>query len=192
MIKVNVNRIGFNGQTGEAIVLLDEPNEQKVLPICIGLLEANAISLALYQQKSSRPLTHELLFCVIQDLGYLVDKVEITEIKDNAFYASVFLRKQASGRFKKTTLKKIDARPSDAIALALRSEAPIYVDRAVLEQAAVSAEAIVRQTAGDTRDFQDEKKFKQFLQEVKASDFKLRGKPPEAGESEGQSDVSGA
>jgi len=99
-----------------------------VLPIWVGIFEANAIALQMENVQTPRPMTHDLLKNVIDDLNAAVERIVVCELKDNTFYATIHLR---SGVGQVT----IDARPSDAIALALRTSSPIYVEETVLQTA---------------------------------------------------------
>jgi hypothetical protein len=109
------------------IILRDEPG-QRVLPIWVGLFEANAIALQIENVSTPRPMTHDLLRNIIHDLHASVDKVVVCDLRENTFYALIYL--SAAG----ATLA-VDARPSDAIALALRSRAPIFVEDTVIDRA---------------------------------------------------------
>jgi hypothetical protein len=114
--------------TNMPIVLLHDRDGARVLPIWIGVFEANAIALQIENQATPRPMTHDLLKNVIADLKAQVDRVVVTDLKDNTFYATIFLRVGED-------VVAVDARPSDAIALALRAKAPIFAEDAVLEGA---------------------------------------------------------
>jgi hypothetical protein len=114
--------------TNMPIVLLHDREGARVLPIWIGVFEANAIALQIENQTTPRPMTHDLLRNVITDLKAAVDRVVVTELKENTFYAAIYLQVGDD-------LVAVDARPSDAIALALRARAPIFVEDAVLEGA---------------------------------------------------------
>jgi bifunctional DNase/RNase len=109
-------------------VILRDKEGQKVLPIWVGIFEANAIALQIENISTPRPMTHDLLRNIIQDLQASVQKVVVCDLQDNTFYALIYLALQGN------TLA-IDARPSDAIALALRTRAPIYVEEAVIDNA---------------------------------------------------------
>jgi uncharacterized protein len=111
------------------IVVLKDDEEKFFLPIWVGIFEANAIALQLENVSTPRPMTHDLLRNMIAQLGGRVTRIVINDLKDSTFFAQI--RLIISGD---RTLE-IDARPSDAIALALRTEAPIYVAQSVLEQA---------------------------------------------------------
>jgi len=133
MVQMFVNRVGLDLQK-RAFVVLADAEQQRFLPILIGPFEARAIAMAT-QTPGERPMTHELLGSVIRTMGWSLARIEITELKDQVFYA--FLRlKGSDGTY------EVDARPSDAIALALYADAPIFVAEQVLDGAVVlSAEA---------------------------------------------------
>lgn len=161
------------------MVVLNEPTCEKLLPIWIGVHEASAICWAMQDIRTSRPLTHQLLLNTIKALNYEVEKVEINEIKDRAFLATIHVvERSQDGTNSEPLTRQIDARPSDAIVLALLSSAPIYVSPFVLEQAAVSTkedtESESLMSSEDDR-LKDDESFKKFIQGVKASDFKLPG-----------------
>jgi hypothetical protein len=122
MISVKIKNISIT-DIGFVIFLKSDDNE-KVLPIFIGPVEAQAISMILLKTASKRPLTHDLLFNTLNQIGYTVGKVEITDIKSETFYSTLYL-KPKEGESEQWIA--VDSRPSDAIALALRSEAPIFV-----------------------------------------------------------------
>ena len=122
--------------TGEyGIVLLKERKSGRYLPIWVGPLEATAIAVELRNIPMARPQTHDLLDSVIARLDGRVAHVVITDLLDGTFYAEIILTKDGDAR-------KIDARPSDAIALALRSEAPVFADESVLELAGLELEPV--------------------------------------------------
>jgi len=114
--------------TNMPIVILRDRDGLKVLPIWVGVFEANAIALQIENVTPQRPMTHDLLNNVIHDLKADIQKVVVSDLKDNTFYALIHL--SIAGE---TTV--IDARPSDAIALALRARAPIYVEDSVIDNA---------------------------------------------------------
>jgi bifunctional DNase/RNase len=113
-------------QGGSFLVLLCDDKETKILPIAIGPFEAQSIALVLQGQAAPRPLTHDLLKTLCEQLEGTVEKVIITDIMDSTFYAEIYVRHKGQ------TLV-IDSRPSDAIALALRCEAPIYMADKLVE-----------------------------------------------------------
>lgn len=125
---ISITDIGF-------VVFLKGEEEDRVLPIFIGPVEAQAISMILLKTASKRPMTHELLYNLLNETEFQVVKVEITEIKNETFYAKLYIQKKRY--FLKQTDKSllvIDSRPSDAIALALKSESPIFVADQLLRE----------------------------------------------------------
>ncbi len=130
------------------------------------MAEANAITRALDNLKPDRPMTHDLLLNVIQSLGYTVEKVEINELASNTYFATLFLKVNAPLE-ELGELKPIDARPSDAIALALRAKAPIFVSAQVVAEGTIPADL--------ERDEQEAEEFKKFIDGLKASDFSVKG-----------------
>ncbi len=114
--------------TNMPIIILRDREGQRVLPIWVGIFEANAIALQMENVATPRPMTHDLLRNVIEDLKGEVTKVLISDLKENTFYALIYV--QAGDE-----LVAIDARPSDAIALALRTQAPIFVEETVIDNA---------------------------------------------------------
>jgi len=114
--------------TNMPIIVLREVEGQRVLPIWVGVFEANAIALQVENVQTPRPMTHDLLKTVIDRLGGRVERIVVCELKENTFYATLHVI-SAKG------LLEVDARPSDAIALALRSGARIFVDDAVIQNA---------------------------------------------------------
>ncbi|MCL5982642.1 MAG: bifunctional nuclease family protein [Firmicutes bacterium] len=119
MLEMKVKAVTV-GQSGEFSVLLTDKREKKVLPIVIGPLEAHSIALPLQGELPTRPLTHDLLKTLVYQLGGIIEKIVITDIRDNTYFAEIHLRHDG-----RVTI--IDSRPSDAIALALRFAAPIYM-----------------------------------------------------------------
>ena len=111
---------------GQCVMVLEEVDGPRLLPVWIGLYEGGAIGMAIQKQKFPRPLTHDLFWSVIETLGGRVAKVVITDLKDSTFFAEIHIQKEG-----KTIV--IDARPSDSIALAVRADCPILVDDKVFE-----------------------------------------------------------
>ena len=114
--------------TNMPIVILRDRDGQKVLPIWVGIFEANAIALQIENIPTPRPMTHDLLRNIIQDLKASVQKIVVCDLQENTFYALIYLSRNGD-------TMAIDARPSDAIALALRTRAPIFVEDAVIDHA---------------------------------------------------------
>lgn len=116
------------------IVLLRHGGEDRVLPICIGAAEAHSIAAAYNDQKFPRPLTHDLMKNILGQLDCTVERIQVCDLKDGTFYARIFLRSAAQ-------VLDIDSRPSDAIALALRYSAPIFVREDILRENSVHINA---------------------------------------------------
>ncbi len=114
--------------TNLPIVLLRDPSSDRVLPIWVGPVEANAIALQVENVQAPRPMTHDLLRNVLAELGAALTRVVITDLHDNTFYAYLELKRGSEVIF-------VDARPSDALALSIRTRAPVFVDTKVLDQA---------------------------------------------------------
>lgn len=114
--------------TNTPIVILRDQDGQRVLPIWVGIFEANAIALQIENVTTPRPMTHDLLRNVIQDLKATVERIVVCDVQDNTFYALIHLTREGQAM-------TIDARPSDAIALALRTRAPIFVEENVIDHA---------------------------------------------------------
>jgi bifunctional DNase/RNase len=125
--EMKISGLTMDPQTNTPIVVLKDIKGDTVLPIWIGLLEATAIATELEQIQFPRPMTHDLIKNLMMHLGVSVDRVEVCDLKDNTFYAWIYLIIQGKE-------SRIDARPSDALALALRTSARIYVNEKVLEK----------------------------------------------------------
>jgi bifunctional DNase/RNase len=130
MIRVTVFNIFQSEKSGEFIVMLKGEDDDRSLPISIGQLEAQSIAMMLYKTAFPRPLTHDLFKTALDRLGSKVEKVVICDLVDNTFHARLFL--ESGGRS-----VEIDARPSDAIALALRFASPVFVEEKVMKESGV-------------------------------------------------------
>ena len=126
-IEMTIKGLMVDPVTNTPIVVLRDSDGGKVLPIWVGVFEANAIAVQIENVPTPRPMTHDLLRNIIQDLHATVERIVVTDLKENTFFALIHLN--ISGE-----RVAIDARPSDAIALALRASAPIFVEEAVIEQ----------------------------------------------------------
>ncbi|OAT86716.1 bifunctional nuclease family protein [Desulfotomaculum copahuensis] len=126
MIRVNVKGIAYD-MSGNPIILLTDQQEERVLPIWVGLLEAHAIAVALEKVAMPRPLTHDLLKTACEQLGANISRVIISDLQDSTFYAEVHLHLPEQEMV-------LDARPSDAVALALRASAPVFLTDKLTEQ----------------------------------------------------------
>ncbi len=127
-IEMTIKGLMVDPVTNMPIVILRDKDGQRVLPIWVGIFEANAIALQIENVATPRPMTHDLLRNVIQDLKATVQKVVVCDLQDNTFFALIYLHLNGD------TLA-IDARPSDALALALRTRAPIFVEDSVIDHA---------------------------------------------------------
>lgn len=130
MIEVEVDTIRVRLTGHERLVLLKEIEQERQLPIYIGVPEAEAISLELKGYKHSRPLTHDLLLACVEALGGQLEYVLISELRDNIFYALLHVSRNGE-------VVDIDSRSSDGIAIAVRAKVPIYVAQGVMEEASV-------------------------------------------------------
>ena len=133
MIEMTVESVRINLQTTQRVVILKATKQERYLLIWIAQAEAYAIAIELQGTSSPRPLTHDLLRNVINDLGAKIVSIVISDLIDDIFYARIIL--DVAGRH-----VEVDARPSDAIALAVRAKSPIYVEESVLERAGVALE----------------------------------------------------
>ena len=125
------------------VVLKNKQNPKEVLPIWIGHPEASGIMMVLNNVEFERPLTYELINNLLETVGAVVEKVEISDIKDGTYYATIYVKTPAG------EIKEVDARPSDAINIALRTGAPIYVAEHVMNQSKVVVEEIPPQKDGE-------------------------------------------
>lgn len=159
MLAMNVAALAVDRSSGQPIVILSDAAQLRMLPIWIGVPEAAAISKALTHTPAERPQTCDLMHRLIDELGYRVVQVSIDELRSQTYYATIEL---APKNDPETTIR-IDARPSDAIALATIADAPILVSLQVVAEATVPADSERERTQSET--------FKQFIAGVKASDF---------------------
>ena len=132
LVEMEVSKIRIDERRGEQVVVLKERGGNRFLPIIIGISEVTAIKMKISGIQPPRPLTHDLLKNTIAQLGATLQRIVITRLEFNTFFAKLILQA------KDGTLQEIDARPSDSIAVALRAEAPIFVADDVLNQVASS------------------------------------------------------
>jgi bifunctional DNase/RNase len=125
-VEMKIRGLTIDPGTQMPIVVLKDVNGTTVLPIWVGIFEANAIALEIEKVSTPRPMTHDLLKTVLMGLNTGVRKVVVNELRDDTFYAIIWLEKDGE-------LISVDSRPSDALALALRLDCPIYVDDSVLQ-----------------------------------------------------------
>ena len=141
MIPVNVDKISYHPSSRSYAVLLKEQNSEKVLPILVGSFEAQSIALALEVVETPRPLTHDLICEMIKKIDAKLVSVGISKLNDGVFYAKLNIKGLKFGN------KQIDSRPSDAISIALRLNAQIYVSPEVIKEAGVNQEDIKEESS---------------------------------------------
>src|SRR5438046_7863979 len=154
---IELNRVGARVElpTNQPIVLLKEREGERYLPIWIGAMEATAIAFAFQGIVTARPMTHDLLKNVLEEVGVRVERIVITELKEGTFYATIQLHQNGS-RY------EVSSRPSDAIALAVRVNVPIFANEDVLSEASI----IIKD-----EEEQEVEKFREFLDQVTPEDF---------------------
>ena len=169
MIEVFVESIRVNMTNYKRVVMLKEKTAPRYLPIWIGHFEADAIAIPMQKVPVSRPLTHDLLRAAISALGARLERVVINDLADETFYAKLILDQDGKSL-------EVDARPSDAIALAIRTEVPIYVEDKVLDSAGMvfdTEEEVEREARRENEAPVDEAKlsvFKQFINTLDIGD----------------------
>jgi hypothetical protein len=127
-IEMTIKGLMIDPITNMPIVILKDREGDRVLPIWVGVFEANAIALQIENIATPRPMTHDLLRNILSEIDADVQRIVVCELKENTFYAMIYLDREGQ-------TMAVDARPSDAIALALRTKAPIFVEDAVVESA---------------------------------------------------------
>ncbi|HWS56125.1 MAG TPA: bifunctional nuclease family protein [Pyrinomonadaceae bacterium] len=145
-IEVKIRGLMMDPSSGTPIIILKDINSDTMLPIWVGAYEANAIALEIEKIAPQRPMTHDLLRNLITEMGAKVQRVVITELRDNTFFAVIEMRNQAGESL------MLDARPSDAIALALRADSPIYVNEEVIRASRNTVSAEEEETGGGSED----------------------------------------
>lgn len=163
-IEVVVDSIRVSLMSPQRIIILREVDSDRFLPIWIGPFEADAITLSLQELEVARPLTHDLLRNVLQTLGASVLRVNITELRDDVFYARIIISINSRE-------VEIDSRPSDALALAVRVNVPIFVSESVMEEAASIPEKDMEaeEELGESDDRLEV--FKDFVQKLDLDDL---------------------
>ena len=180
MIEMTIDSIRVSLMNYQRVVILKEKNAQRFLPIWIGPSEADAIAVKLQGASVPRPLTHDLLRSVVDTLGASVNSIVVCDLKNDTFYAKIILNVDGKQL-------EVDSRPSDALALAVRVDVPIYVDDSVLDKAGIlldkdSGKPISDDEAADLSQgkavTEDEMKrmsaFKDFINSIDLSDFDKR------------------
>ena len=158
MIEVTVSKVAIDVNSKMPVIVLKEKDGDKTLPIWIGLFEAQAIALAMENVRPPRPLTHDLAKSLIEKLNGRVDRIVISDLRHNTFYARILMRRNGEPL-------QVDSRPSDAIALALRLKVPIFINEAVLDKIAIGEKPPIKE-----EEIED---FKKKLKDLKPEDFSL-------------------
>jgi uncharacterized protein len=155
MIELNLVGVRVELPTNQPIVLLREREGERYLPIWIGAMEATAIAFALQGIVTARPMTHDLLKNVLEEVGVRVERIVITELREGTFYAVIQMQQNGSQY-------EVSSRPSDAIALAVRVNVPIFANEDVLSEASI----VIKDD-----EEQEVEKFREFLDQVTPEDF---------------------
>lgn len=165
MRRMKVRRVALD-QANNPVVLLVDEEEQMMLPIWIGQAEALAIAMRLQSVQPPRPMTHDLLQAALEHLSVKVTRVVVSDVRDATYFAEIHLVRDGDSIV-------VDSRPSDAIALALRADAPIFVGDKVAEQGIPLRQIIGAGEGGEGASRDEEiQEFKKFLERVKPGDFK--------------------
>lgn len=158
---MTISSVNMDQVTNSPIIILKEIEGDQTLPIWIGLLEATAIASEIEGVKFSRPMTHDLLRDIMDKTDIKINKIEICDLRDNTYYALIHLTNRGKSL-------SIDSRPSDAIALAIRTQAPIFVSDEVLKKSK-QIEAARESVAADKSE--QGKKWQDILEKLKPEDF---------------------
>ncbi len=157
MLEMKVRGLTMDPLTNMPIVILKDLEEERALPIWVGIFEANAIGLEMESVPTPRPMTHDLIKNILEGIDANVSRIVVSDLKDNTFYAEIFL-------FLNGNEISVDSRPSDAIALALRVDAPIFVAKKVLDEG----------RSIDLTDMElkeDDEQWKEWLENIRPEDF---------------------
>ena len=155
LIRMTVRGIALDPITNMPIIILKDPEDRRALPIWVGIFEANAIALELEKVSTPRPMTHDLIKHILEGVGITVQQIIVNDLKENTFYATIELMHNGS-------VVTIDSRPSDAIALALRVNAPIFVTEKVATQA---------KNIEVSEEKEETDRWKEWLENLKPEDF---------------------
>ena len=162
MIEMKVKGLTLDPLTNMPIVILKDIEGNKALPIWVGIFEANAIALEMEQVTTPRPMTHDLIKNILEGITAHVNRVVVNDLKDNTFYAVISLNLNGSEVL-------VDSRPSDAIALALRVNAPIFVEKKVIDDA--RSIDFTEQVASKESDEEMSEDWKNWLENLRPDDF---------------------
>jgi bifunctional DNase/RNase len=147
-VEMKIRGLMMDPVTNMPIVVLKDVQGQAILPIWVGVYEANAIALEIEKVQTPRPMTHDLLKNVLLGLEVRVQKIVVNDLKDDTFYALIWVEREGQ-------MMTIDSRPSDALALALRMDCPIFVDEAVLKNSKISGAFAERSSSEQLRNYLD-------------------------------------
>jgi hypothetical protein len=161
MHEMNIYGVSFDLVGKQPIVLLKTADGNKFLPIWIGHAEAAAILMKLQEQSAPRPMTHDLMTDILEQLDAQLVKITVTELRENTFYAQITVVRDGQEI-------EVDSRPSDAIALAIRAEAPIYAAERVIEESAIEFEG---EEVNEEQLEAEVSKFRSFLEDVTPDQF---------------------
>ena len=169
MVEVAVARLGLDGTTSTYVVILREKDGERILPIWIGSPEAESILLEMNQVRKERPLTHDLCKSLIKGLGAVLQRVHITKVENRTYYAELHLSREQD-------LYQVDARPSDSIAIALRTESPVFVAESLLieppeEEATEEESEVPPDVFGEPSDEMSAEQLKRYLANLRPEDF---------------------
>lgn len=155
MLKATIHGLALDIASKSPVVILAAEDSDRVLPIWIGHFEAWAIAMELSQLKSKRPLSHDLMVSIVGELSGKITKVEVTELREQTFYARIYIETEVG-------VKEIDARPSDSIALALKTGAPIFVNSELFN---------IKKEEGLPEKINDPQTLKERLRNINPEDF---------------------
>jgi bifunctional DNase/RNase len=161
-LELKVKQLALDPLSNMPMIVLRDEEEKRSLPIWVGLAEANAIALELEKIPTARPMTHDLIRNILESVGARVSKIVVNDLKENTFYAVIHLKLGSNDL-------AVDSRPSDAIALALRVDAPIYVDEEVLNKAESVEVKVAKEPEPGKPD--DPARIKEWLESIKPGDF---------------------
>ncbi len=160
-VKVTVTGLTIDPFTNMPIIILKDEGHKNALPIWIGLIEASSIATELENIELSRPMTHDLLKNIFKNMDVKVAKIEIVDLQDSTFYANIHLKMEGRELV-------IDSRPSDAIAIALRTDAPIFVSQEVMEK---SRKIDLSKETGEGAEEAKQEKWTEILENLSPDDF---------------------
>src|SRR3954471_18781622 len=168
MIEVVVSKLGIDPGTKTYVVVLQEKAGERLLPIWIGQAEAESIVMHMHNMKRARPLTHDLCKTIVSSLGATLRRVQITRVENNTYYGELHLERDGK-------IVNVDSRPSDAIAIALRLDAPIFAAESLLvvpdEDEEQAAESLSPPTTGGEASELSADQLKEYLEHLRPEDF---------------------